>query len=184
MFTYINEKAFNELNQKMNRIFIAFSIILMVSCNSEKSDLDFKIIYKNDKEGNSLIGSKEALIDHVRGGATIKIGWGSKGKTHSIEHLSEPIWIAVLDESEVIAHLDAQVLSKIDWVSLSANYADSTLLNQEWRVVLTSKGEFDAVWYDRNIGKVIKRRPQNHTITWFANGSTNSSVPLFLNENK
>ncbi len=179
MFTYINEKTLNELNQKMNRIFIAFSIILMVSCYSEKSDSDFKITYKNDNEGNSIIGSKEELINHVRGGATIKIGWGSKGKTHSIEHLSEPIWIAVLDESEVIAHLDAQVLSKIDWVSLSANYADSTLLNQEWRVVITTKGEFDAVWYDRKNNEILKRRPQNHVITWFVKNSSKDNSPLF-----
>lgn len=168
----------------MNRVFIILILILIASCKQKTLDSGYQVVYKNDKEGNTLLGSKELLINHIRGGAAIKIGWGSKGKTHSIEHLSEPIWIAILDELEVIAHLDAQVLSATDWDKLTANYSDSTLLNQEWRVVITSKGEFDAVWYDRNNGKVIRRRPQNHTMTWFAKGSSANNMPLFLNEEK
>lgn len=163
----------------MYRIFIISICLLIISCKQEKTDTGYKIVYKNNKEGNAIIGSKKKLIDYIRGGAEIKIGWGSKNETHSIEHLSTPIWIAVLDESEIIAHLDPQVLSKTDWDKLSANYSDSTLLTQEWRVVITSKGEFDAVWYDQGTGKVIQRRPQNHIITWFAKGNINNQ-PLFL----
>ena len=161
-------------------IVITLISILLVSCKSENKNAQYHIVYKNDKSGNVLKGSKEELIKFIRGGADIKIGWGVKGKSHTIEHLSEPIWIAVLDEKEVIAHLDPQVLSKTDWENLSANYADTTLLSQEWRVVITTKGEFDAVWYDRKNGTIIKRRPQNHTISWFAKGNDNRE-PLFSN---
>ncbi len=166
----------------MYRVFIGFVVIFLISCQTEKKDSNYKIIYKSDKEGKTLMGSKEELVGRIRGGADIKIGWGSKGKTHSIEHLAEPIWIAILDEKEVVAHLNPQVLSKTNWDKLSANYSDTTLLNQEWRVVITSKGEFDAVWYDRNSGKVIKRIPQNHTMTWFAKSNIDNSTPLFLDE--
>lgn len=160
---------------------IMLSFLLVISCKSETDISSFNIVYKNDKEGNAITGSKDDLINCIRGGSEIKIGWGVKGENHSIEHLSVPIWIAVLDESEIIAHLDAQVLSKMDWDNLSANYADSTLLDQEWRVVITSKGEFDAVWYDRKNGNVIKRRPQNHIISWFAKGTVKNR-PLFSKE--
>ncbi len=160
------------------RLLILFAMALLFSCQPENKSTHFQIVYKNDREGNTLQGSKAELIKHLRGGSEIRIGWGGKGKSHSIEHLSDPIWIAVLDESEVIAHLDAQVLSKTDWDSLSANYADSTLYNQEWRVVITTKGEFDAVWIDRNTNKLINRRPQNHVISWFAKGNS-AETPLF-----
>ena len=164
------------------RILVLPLFCLVLSCKQESSQLDYKVVYKNDKDGNTLIGSKKGLIEYIRAGSSIKIGWGSKGKTRSIEHLSEPIWIAVLNESEVVAHLDAQVLSKTDWNNLSANYADSTLLNQEWRVVITTKGEFDAVWYDKYNGKLVRRVPQKHTMTWFAKGNTENNKPFFLNE--
>jgi len=165
----------------MKKFFACLLITLCFACGSKENDSHYRIIYQNDKEGRALIGSKAALIQYIRGGADIKIGWGAKGKKHSIEHLSEPIWLAVLDESEVIAHLDPQVLSHTDWENLSANYADSTLLQREWRVVLTTKGEFDAVWYDRLKGNIVQRRPQNHTISWFAQGNP-SNRPLFVNE--
>lgn len=166
----------------MNRVFFIVLLVgFLLSCR--EGNLNYKIVYKNDKEGNTIVGSKEQLIQSIRGGSSIKVGWGVKGKTHSIEHLSEPIWIAVLDEKEVIAHLDAQILSKTEWDDLTANYSDSTLLHQEWRVVLTTKGEFDAVWYDRKEGKISKRRPQNHTITWFAKDGLNNSPPLYMNAN-
>lgn len=166
----------------MNRriIYILINVIL-ICCKSENNDSFYQLVYKNDKNGNALKGSKQELIKFIRGGADIKIGWGTKGKNHSIEHLSEPIWIAILDEEEVIAHPHPQVLSKIDWNSLTANYSDSVLLNQEWRVVITTKGEFDAIWYNIENRTILKRIPQNHNISWFVKGS-NSNKPLFSNE--
>lgn len=166
----------------MLRNFYLVFFCLVCSCTSEITKSNYKIVYKNDKEGNTLVGSKEALIQHIRSGSDIKIGWGSKGENHSIEHLSEPIWIAILDESEVVAHLDMQVFSRTDWNNLTSSYSDSTLLNQEWRVALTTKGEFDAVWINRNDGTLIKRIPQNHTMTWFVKDGFENSTPLFLNK--
>ena len=160
------------------RLLIPVMVALVVSCQSGDDWGNYKLVYKNDKDGTTLTGSKEELVQHIRGGADIKIGWGVKGTSHTIEHIANPIWVAVLDESEVVAHLDAQVLSQTDWQNLSANYADSTLLQQEWRVVITTKGEFDAVWIDRTSKDVMKRRPQNHIISWFARG-TMKNEPFF-----
>ena len=149
-------------------LFFVMTVFVGFSCNQQHSSPSlWTVAYKNDKEGNTLMGSKEKLINAIRSGASIKIGWGAQGKKHTIEHLSEPIWIAVLDEKEVLAHLDPQVLSGIEWQDLTATYTDSLLVQSEWRVVLTTKGEFDAVWIDRNDHTVIKRWPQNHPMTWF-----------------
>ncbi|MEM6697014.1 MAG: hypothetical protein AAF599_01360 [Bacteroidota bacterium] len=110
----------------------------------------------------------------------MKIGWGSKGETRSIEHLSEPIWIAIPNESEVIVHLAPQVLSGIDWENLTASYQDSIALNQEWRVVISTKGEFDAVWYDRATHQLLRRVPQRHVMTWFVKGGKNNESNAFF----
>lgn len=159
---------------------LALLVLLSNSCVNTKENNEWNIIYKNDKEGNVLKGSKTELINAIRHGQNIKIGWGAKGKNHSIEHLSEPIWLAILDEEEVIAHLEPQVLSLIDWVNLSANYSDETLMNSEWRVVITSKGEFDAVWYDRSRDSVTKRISQNHVISWFSKNVADKASQLFI----
>ncbi len=154
-------------------ISLFFTILILLSCNEntfvENNDINakWKVAYKNNKDGSTLQGSKEILINSIRQGASVRIGWGSKGKTHRIEHLSDPIWIAILDEKEVIAHLAPQVLSRIDWDSSFALYDQSDMLHQEWRVVINTDGKFDAIWYDRKENKQIKRVPQNHIITWF-----------------
>lgn len=164
----------------MKQILYISIIVLLLSCKQKTTHSTWQIVYKNDTQGTTITGSKQALISAIRAGNDIKIGWGNKGKNHSIEHLSSPIWLAVLDEKEVVAHLDPQVLSNIDWETLSASYKDSIQLKEEWRVVITSKGEFDAVWYDRQSHTLIKRRPQNHTITWFSKyHNTKNIKPLF-----
>lgn len=167
---------------KTHNYFILLVVSIIASCRPTVKESGYEIVYKNDKEGKTLLGSKQELIGHIRGGADFKIGWGSQGKNHTIEHLSVPIWIAILDEAEVIPHLDPQVLSKTDWANLTSSYVDSTLLNQEWRVALTTKGEFDAVWTNKTDGTLIKRIPQNHTMTWFAKDGVKNNVPFFLNE--
>lgn len=171
----------HSLTNKIYQLFLFAFIVVLCACHPQQQTTQgYHIVYKNDKEGNVISGSKQDLIDHIRSGSSIKIGWGVKGKSHSIEHISKPIWLAVLDEQEVVAHLDPQVLSKTDWESLSVNYADSTLLEQEWRVAISTKGSFDAVWYDRVQGKVSKRRPQNHTMTWFAEGDLKDAKAFFI----
>ena len=142
----------------------------------------WQIAYKHDGEGNALKGSKEQLFAAIRAGKNVRIGWGwySDSRNLSIEHLADPIWLAILDQKEVIAHLEPQVLSGIDWDTATASYADSSLLDQEWRVVINTDGSFDAVWYNRKEKALSRRAPQKHLITWFVNELAPSKTkPLF-----
>ncbi|MFK7954404.1 MAG: hypothetical protein AB8B73_16245 [Ekhidna sp.] len=157
---------------------------MLSGCLPQTQTNGYQLVYKNDKEGRTIVGSKESLINAIRLGANIKIGWGSKGKEHTIEHLSEPVWIAILDESEVIAHLDPQVFSTINWDDLTATYTDSLGVINEWRVAITTNGDFDAIWYDRKHHQISKRVPQNHIMSWYIKDVSNnqSAVPLFSTE--
>lgn len=148
----------------------------------QKSRDAWQMVYKTNKRGERIDGNKQHLITAIRQGLPVKIGWGGKGKKHRIEHISEPIWLAILDEQEVVAHLDPQVLASTDWENLTANYANPAKLKEEWRVVITTKGAFDAVWYDREKHQRIKRVPQQHPMTWMIKGQidrTGKIKPLF-----
>ena len=163
----------------MRNLSIILLITLLSACNIEVKNT-YKVAYKSGKEGQTLKGSKQDLIDAIRAGASVKIGWGWKGEDKSIEHVSEPIWLGVLNENEVIAHLDPQVLSMIDWNESNATYSDSTRLVEEWRVVISTKGTFDAIWYNRETHEQIRRMPQNHTMTWFVNNDNVANAePLY-----
>ena len=165
----------------MKKLLFYFAIILLFSCSGNQPQQNkWRIVLKTDKNGTVLKGSKLELINAIRNGQDLKIGWGGKREDLSIEHLSTPIWLAILSEKEVMAHLDPQILSGIDWDGLNASYEDASLLQKEWRVVLTTKGDFDAVWYDIKADTLIRRWPQKHRMTWFAKGNLDDKVvPLF-----
>ncbi|WP_299171365.1 hypothetical protein [uncultured Allomuricauda sp.] len=165
----------------MRKLTLIAWVLALCSCQeTQDSSNDWTVVLKTDKDGTVLSGSKQNLINAIRCGQDLKIGWGAKNERLSIEHLSSPIWLAILSENEVMAHLDPQVLSHIQWDSLNADYKDANLLQQEWRVVLTTKSDFDAVWYDRKADTLMQRRPQKHKMTWFVRGKTPENVgPLF-----
>jgi len=151
-----------------------FLLISIISC-TENPDTNWEVALKTDKSGKAVEGSKVKLIQ------AIKIGWGSKGKTRSIEHLSEPIWLGILNGQEVTAKLHPQLLGgTVDWDNLSANYSNTDVLSQEWRVVLTTKGSFDAIWYDRKGDSLVRHVPQQHPMTWFVSSNgVERNTPLF-----
>ncbi len=158
---------------------------LATACHQNALYPEWQIVYKNDEEGNTLIGDKSALVQAVRAGQDVKIGWGHQGKSHTIEHLSLPIWIAVLDGTEVIARLDPQVGGKVNWENLASDYSENEVLDTEWRVILTTEGAFDAVWIDRKDFEVKRRVPQIHPISWFVRrspGNTIEAKPLYDEE--
>ena len=152
--------------------------LLQLACQNENPSDSWAIALKTDKDGNVLNGSKSKLINAIRGGADLKIGWGWKNGDKSLEHVAIPNWIGILNEQEVYVYLDHQVLSGIDWENLRPSYQDSSLVNQEWRVAISTDGSFDAIWIDRKQDTLRRRVPQNHIMTWWVKAG-HSKTPLF-----
>jgi len=153
---------------------LALLLILSLSACYSGSPSDSKtwqIAYKHDRDGKPLKGSKEKLFAAIRAGKSVRIGWGwyNEKRDISIEHLADPVWLAIIDQKEVMAHLEPQILAAINWDDASTSYEDSTLLDKEWRVVINTNGSFDAVWYSRKEEKVTRRAPQKQVLTWFVN---------------
>lgn len=66
------------------------------------------LVYENDGKGNHLSGDKAALIEAVRSGQSVRIGWTSFGEEKSapiIEHFSLAETIHILRGEDVYAHL-------------------------------------------------------------------------------
>ena len=164
-------------------LFLGIGFVLGYLSNRETSSGWAKVV-QIDGDGNTISGSKSELIGAIRKGLDIRVGWGWESGDKKLEHLADPIWIAVINQSEVMIHLDPQVLSRIDWELEIPHYEDSLLLDYEWRVAISTSGAFDAVWYNRATNQIHRRYPQKHLISWFVNNNSNDlePTPLFLNE--
>jgi len=64
----------------MKKLYFILLILFLVSCKYHTEKPQWNIVYKSDKLGNTLIGSKQDLIDAIRNGNDIKIGGAQKEK--------------------------------------------------------------------------------------------------------
>ena len=83
----------------------------------------------------------------------------------------------------MIAHLEPQVLAHIDWTDGTADYENPSLFTNEWRVVINTNGEFDAVWFNRITEERSRRALQHHIITWFVDQKDDLNTPPLYSEN-
>ncbi|MEM7380801.1 MAG: hypothetical protein AAF361_06325 [Bacteroidota bacterium] len=114
----------------MNRLvtaFISLILITILSCetksNSDTDNNDWILVYRNDRDGRALYGDKQKLIDAVRNGLPIRIGFGGRGRTdstRSVEHLTEAKFLTIANNREVFAQVP-QILGQLPFL------ADDTL---------------------------------------------------------
>ena len=95
------------MNMKLgtkNNCIIAFSllIILFYSCNqTQEFDGGWKLVFKNDENGKVTYGKKVELVNAVRLGYPVRIGWGG----NRVEHIAEADFLTIF-EGEVFAQIN------------------------------------------------------------------------------
>ena len=78
--------------------------VLVSSCKTEKSSqAGWQKVFKNAPDGTSLYGNKSDLIDAVRLGYPVRIGWGS----NRIEHVADASFLTIFDNKEVFAQIES-----------------------------------------------------------------------------
>ena len=128
------------------------------------------LLYRNGPDGEALAGSKQALFAAIRSGQPIQIAWGfgaeRNGEPLSVEHLIEPVFLTIVNGSDVVAQMPEHI-AQAAYVN-----PDRALFGDEpgvmWRGLMTTKGVFDAVWVNRGTGEMVRRYPQRAAMSWFA----------------
>jgi len=98
----------------MNKILLFLIIGLLAGCVAKQSinstNHGWTLVYKHDEQGKLLEGSKDKVIEAVRNGLSIKIGYGfgSTDGQRSIEHTADAQFLTVVtikDTVEVFAQI-------------------------------------------------------------------------------
>lgn len=148
---------------------------LIFSCQSappmdrttDKPD-GWQLAFKHDEQGKPIAGSKEDLIQAIRSGYSVRIGWGWErerdGELLHLEHMATPLYLSIIKDEVVSAIIDAHPLleSYIDEQKQSFSEAGNY-----WQCIMTSQGTFNARVYDRGTGALLKDWPQRHILSWF-----------------
>lgn len=85
----------------MTRFFILLIIIFSACQNPNKERGGWQKVFQNDANGNVTYGHKSTLMDAVRLGYPIRIGFGS----NRIEHVADADFLTIIDDKEVFAQI-------------------------------------------------------------------------------
>lgn len=86
----------------------AFAVLtlFLCSCHTPKaSNAGWQKVFQNSAEGKVIFGDKSALLDAVRLGYPIRIGWGS----NRVEHVADAEFLTIFEGEEVFAQIETIV---------------------------------------------------------------------------
>ncbi|HZH44601.1 MAG TPA: hypothetical protein VEY50_11020 [Lysobacter sp.] len=129
----------------------------------------WRLVYRHDADGRALAGSKADLFAAIRAGAPIRFAWGMKletgGKTYSVEHVAEPVFLTIVNESDVVVQLPEHIAQRSYVEGANPGFENPAVM---WRGLMSTSGTFDAVWVNRASGEEVRRFPQRVGLAWFA----------------
>ena len=159
------------------KIFFLFMVLgFICSCNNSRNlakdnivnEFGWKAVYKHDKNGDALNGSIDSLINGIRNGYDVRIGWGWEREVADsilrLEHMAEPLFLTIIQEKNVSVVIDAHPLLQSYLDVENQKFGEGGHI---WQCVLTTKGTFNAQVHERSTGELIKDWPQRHKMIWF-----------------
>lgn len=148
---------------------------------SGASSSGWRAVFKHDPEGRRLGGDKQQLIDGIRRGLSVRLAWGvrhPRDSTRSVEHTALPVFLTIVDDAEVFVQVAEHLALADYWDPANQGIGDPRLT---WSAVLGTTGTFNALWYNRASGELVRRLPQRVTITWYLEGGSpgQGALPLY-----
>lgn len=123
---------------------ILFLVLLFFSSCQEQTDKKggWQKVYQNDENGKATFGDKSELIDAVRLGYPIRLGWGS----NRVEHVADADFLTIFEGEEVFAQIKTIIgqAPKIDGDSLKIRFR----AQNNWTKIAGTNGYFTAVMTD------------------------------------
>ncbi len=145
------------------------------------------LVYKHDKTGQKIAGDKAELIHAIRGGYSVRVGWGWERMREDsllrLEHMATPIFLSVIQEQDIAAVIDAHPLLESYFDIQQQTFREG---GHSWQCVLSTTGTFNAKVYHRTTGELLRDMPQRHHMSWFvefpSEGLNPKSPSLFQTE--
>lgn len=91
------------MNRNIVLIILSF---FLISCKQEnQSNGGWQLVFKNNEKGQTKFGDKSKLIDAVRLGYPVRIGWGG----NRVEHIANADFLTIFEGKEVFAQINTVV---------------------------------------------------------------------------
>lgn len=147
-----------------------------MGCNSPKkqevsvSGDSWKLLYKNDKNGEHAYGDKAKLIHAVRKGYPIRIGWASGPPDNprgAVEHMIDASFLTIANGQEVFAQVTSFWAQRPD---LTNDTLSMTAIPSQSSWLLGTNGTISSVGVDHVKDSTTSYPPSQfrYGLSWFA----------------
>ena len=112
--------------------------LLLVSCSSlAASAEEWRLILHVDKDGKTIEGDKGPLINTIRKGYPVRVGFAGR----TVEHVTDAGFLTILN-GEVYAQIDSIITQQPSKEFSTLGFRD---VNKSWRAILSTKGTLTAI---------------------------------------
>lgn len=144
--------------------------LLLFSCQTPTtSKSGWQLVFKNGADGQVLFGEKEKLLDAVRLGYPIRIGWGS----NRIEHVADADFLTIFEGEEVFAQIKPILGQRpaIDGDSLKIHFRT----NNHWVKMSGTNGFSTSLMTDYMQDTIVGGGTRYNATTWYVNYPMNAA---------
>ncbi len=150
----------------MTKVFFLITILLVALSSAAQDKSNWKLIYHNDKDGKTIEGKIENLVNAVRIGEKIRVYWSSQRKsdpTKKVEHFSDAKFLTILSDTIVFAQIDPIIGQTPNFDSQTIKLKE----NLEWSLIAGSNGKCDTMMRNVITGEIVGHGQTNFAIKWY-----------------
>ncbi len=146
-------------------------LCILISCQSSTPTTSgWQLVYKNDVDGKALFGDKTQLVDAVRLGYPIRIGWGSS----RIEHVATVDFLTIFNGEEVFAQIKPIVGQRPQVSGDSLKISFRT--NNNWVKMAGTNGFSASLMTDYMQDTIVGGGERYTATTWYVNYPANPAA--------
>lgn len=171
----------------MFRVVLAFLLTGLFASCAQSPTRTWHLMLAHDQEGTVEQGATSRVAAAVRDGCQLRIAWGARRKadpTQTVEHVADALWVTVRNGNQVQAQVEGfmanlSVLGEPQAEHPRFERFGGTQNVVMWRAILSSDGNFDAIWYGANDGQLKFRAPQRHPMRWYSDCVPDQAAVLY-----
>lgn len=126
-------------------------------------------VYTSDPQGADAGGNRQHLIDALRRGSPLRVGWGeadADGKW-AVEEFADAEFTNLMNGRDVVAQLSSAMIQTNYTDAAKAGLRDPAMA---WHALASTDGRLEALMVETATGKVTRKLVQRTHFHWYAFG--------------
>lgn len=159
--------------------FLIFGCAEQTSEQSSDSKNGWQLVFRNSKNGKTIFGSKEKLIEAVRSGYSVRVAWGGRWQadtTESVEHVTDAQFLTIANGHEVFAQIQPIIGQNpgLEKDTLDIVFRE----NLQWTLMVGTNGFSDRLTTERFQDTIRGHRSVPTEVSWFVEYSSESKTKI------